>query len=150
MADSRFLYVTYIRATPERIFEALTDPERNRLFWHGYRQQSSWKKGADYAIVSGDGEAWDTGKVLAWDPPKRLSVTWTHQKDAAMKAEGESVATFDIEPVNDRVTKLTITHTIGVSPSKFIEAVSTGWPSILANLKSLLETGSALEEWAAA
>jgi uncharacterized protein YndB with AHSA1/START domain len=150
MADSRFLYVTYIRATPERIFEALTDPERNRLFWHGYRQQSSWKKGADYAIVSGDGEAWDTGKVLACDPPKRLSVTWTHQKDAAMKAEGESVATFDIEPVNDRVTKLTITHTIGVSPSKFIEAVSTGWPSILANLKSLLETGSALEEWASA
>jgi uncharacterized protein YndB with AHSA1/START domain len=150
MADSRFLYVTYIRATPERIFEALTDPEQNRLFWHGYRQQSSWKKGADYAIVSGDGEAWDTGKVLACDPPKRLSVTWTHQKDAAMKAEGESVATFDIEPVNDRVTKLTITHTIGVSPSKFIEAVSTGWPSILANLKSLLETGSALEEWAAA
>ena len=150
MADSRFLYVTYIRATPERIFEALTDPERNRLFWHGYRQQSSWKKGADYAIVSGDGEAWDTGKVLACDPPKRLSVTWTHQKDAAMKAVGESVATFDIEPVNDRVTKLTITHTIGVSPSKFIEAVSTGWPSILANLKSLLETGSALEEWASA
>ncbi len=144
MAESRFLYVTYNRATPERIFEALTDPAQNKLFWHGYRQQSSWKKGADYAIVSGDGEAWDTGKVVDFDPPKHIAVTWTHQKDEAMKAEGESLATFDIEPVNDGVTKVTVTHTIGVSPSKFIEAVSGGWPSILASLKSLLETGQAL------
>ncbi|HXQ12347.1 MAG TPA: SRPBCC family protein [Caulobacteraceae bacterium] len=149
MAESRFLYVTYIRAPAQAIWDHLTSPELNKRFWHGYSQKSTWAKGADYAIVAGDGEAWDTGKVLACEPPKRLSVTWTHQKDAAMKAEGESVATFDIEPVNDRVTKLTVTHTIGVSPSKFIEAVSTGWPSILANLKSLLETGSALEEWAA-
>jgi uncharacterized protein YndB with AHSA1/START domain len=144
MAESRFLYVTYIRATPERIFAALTDPAQNKLFWHGYRQQSSWKKGADYAIVAGDGEAWDTGKVVDFDPPKHIAVTWTHQKDAAMKAEGESLATFDIEPVNDGVTRLTVTHTIGVSPSRFIEAVSGGWPSILASLKSLLETGQAL------
>ena len=145
MAESRFLYVTYIRATPKRIFEALTDPEQNKLFWGGYSQRSSWKTGADYAIVSGEGDAWDTGKVLAFDPPKHLAVTWTHQKDAAMKAEGESVARFDIEPVNDLVSKLTVTHTIGVAPSKFIEAVSGGWPSILASLKSLLETGAALE-----
>jgi uncharacterized protein YndB with AHSA1/START domain len=145
MAESRFLYVTYIRATPQRIFEALTDPAKNKLFWSGYSQRTSWAKGADYAIVSGDGEAWDTGKVLACDAPRRISVTWTHQKDAAMKAEGESVATFDIEPVNDHVTRLTVTHTIGVVPSTFIEAVSTGWPSILASLKSLLETGTGLE-----
>jgi uncharacterized protein YndB with AHSA1/START domain len=145
MAESRFLYVTYIRAAPQRIFEALSDPAQNKLFWGGYSQQTSWATGADYAIVSGDGEAWDTGKVLACDPPRRISVSWTHQKDAAMKAEGESVATFDIEPVNDHVTRLTVTHTIGVAPSKFIEAVSTGWPSILASLKSLPETGTALE-----
>jgi uncharacterized protein YndB with AHSA1/START domain len=145
MAESRFLYVTFIRATPERIFAALTDPEQNTKFWHGYRQKSSWKIGGDYAIVSGDGEAWDTGKVLVCEAPKRLSVSWIHQKDQAMKAEGESVATFELEPVNANVTKVTLTHVIGVSPSKFIEAVSSGWPSILASLKSLLETGEALE-----
>jgi len=145
MAESRFLYVTFIRATPDRIFAALTDPEQNKKFWHGYRQTSSWKVGDDYAIVSGDGEAWDTGKVLACDPPKRLSVSWIHQKDEAMKAEGESVATFELEPVNASVTKVTLTHVIGIAPpSKFIEAVSSGWP-ILASLKSLLETGEALE-----
>jgi uncharacterized protein YndB with AHSA1/START domain len=146
MAESRFLYVTYIRATPDRIFQALTDPEQNKRFWGGYSQKSGWKVGDDYAIVSGDGDAWDTGKVLACDPPKRLSVSWTHQKDTAMKAEGESVATFELEPVNAHVTKLTLTHVIGIAPpSKFIEAVSGGWPSILASLKTLIETGQALE-----
>jgi uncharacterized protein YndB with AHSA1/START domain len=144
--DSRFLYVTYIRATPERIFQALTNPEENKAFWAGYSQKSTWKVGDDYAIVSGDGEAWDTGKVLACDPPRRLCVSWIHQKDAAMKSEGESIATFELEPLNGKVTKLTLTHTIAVAPpSKFIEAVSGGWPSILASLKSLLETGRALE-----
>ena len=138
--------MTYIRATPERIFDALTDPEQNRIFWSGYAQKSSWKVGDDYAVVSGDGEAWDAGKVLACERPKRLSVTWTHQKRPELKAEGKSTATFELEPVNAHVTKLTLTHVIGVaSPSKFIEAVSGGWPSILASLKSLLETGAALE-----
>jgi uncharacterized protein YndB with AHSA1/START domain len=146
MAESRFLYVTYIRAAPDRIFQALTDPAQNKAFWGGYSQKSSWKVGDDYAIVSGDGDAWDTGKVLACDPPKRISVSWTHQKDAAMKAEGESIATFELEPVNAQVTKLTLTHVIGIAPpSKFIEAVSGGWPSILASLKTLIETGQALE-----
>jgi uncharacterized protein YndB with AHSA1/START domain len=144
MAESRFLYVTYIRATPERIFEALTDPQQNKRFWHGYSQKSSWNVGDDYAIVDADGEAWDTGRVLACERPRRLSVTWTHQRDAAMKAEGESVATIELEPVDALVTKLTLTHVIGVAPSKFIEAVSGGWPSILASLKTLLETGEAL------
>ena len=146
MAESRFLYVTYIRATPERIFEALTDPEQNKAFWGGYSQRSSWKVGDDYAIVGGDGKVWDSGKVLVFERPTRLSVTWRHQVNEEMKAEGESVATFELEPINGRVTKLTLTHVIGVAPpSKFIEGVSSGWPSILASLKSLIETGQALE-----
>lgn len=146
MAESRFLYVTFIRATPDRIFAALTDPEQNKAFWGGYSQQSSWKVGDDYAIVGGDGKAWDTGKVLTCDRPRRLAVSWTHQANAEMKAEGESVATFELEPLNPHVTKLTLTHVIGVAPpSKLIEGVSQGWPSILASLKSLLETGRALE-----
>ncbi len=144
--ESRFLYVTYIRATPERIFQALTDPEQNKAFWEGYSQRSGWKVGDDYAVVSPRGRVCDSGKVLASDPPRRLQVSWTHQVHEAMKAEGESVATFELEPVNANVTKLTLTHVIGIAPpSKFIEGVSSGWPSILASLKSLLETGEALE-----
>jgi uncharacterized protein YndB with AHSA1/START domain len=144
MAESRFVYVTYIRATPQAVWDELTDPERNKLFWSGYHQETSWKVGDDYEVVGPDGRAWDTGKVLANDRPKRLSVTWLHQNDAAMRAEGESTCTFELEPVTAEVTRLTVTHAIGVAGSKLIGAVSNGWPSIIASLKSLIETGRAL------
>ena len=144
MAESRFLYLTYIRAPAQTVFEALIDPAQNRQFWSGYHQESSWKVGADFAIVSGDGKAWDTGRVLAFDPPKRFSVTWNHQHDAAMKAEGESTCTFDLEALSDELTKVTVTHSMPVAESKLIGAVSTGWPMIMSSLKSLLETGRAL------
>ena len=144
MAESRFVYVTYIRATPQAIWDELTDPERNKLFWSGYHQQTSWKVGDDYEIVGPDGRAWDTGRVLANEPPKRLCVTWLHQHDEAMRAEGESTCTFELAPVSGEVTQLTVTHAIEVANSKLIGAVSNGWPSILASLKSLIETGRAL------
>ena len=144
MAESRFLYVTYIRAPAQKVWDALIDPGQNKVFWSGYHQESSWKVGADFAIVSADGQAWDTGKVLAFDPPKRFSVTWNHQHDAAMKAEGESTCSFDLEALSDQLTKVTVTHTIPVADSKLIGAVSTGWPMIMSSLKSLLETGKPL------
>jgi len=141
---SRFLYVTFIRAPAERIWAALTDPEQNKLFWGGYHQQSGWKVGDDYKIAGPDGKIWDEGKVLACDPPRRLKVSWLHLADAAMKAEGESVATFELEETPGGVTKLTVTHESEAPNSKLIEAVSGGWPMILASLKSLMETGKAL------
>jgi uncharacterized protein YndB with AHSA1/START domain len=144
MAESRFLYVTYIRATPERIWEHLTTPELNKLFWGGYFQKSRWEVGADYLIEGADGRVWDQGKVVVAEPPRRLQVTWLHVNDEAMKAEGESVCSFELEPAQAGVTKLTVTHAIDRSPSKLIDAVSGGWPMILASLKSLVETGTAL------
>jgi len=144
MAESRFLYLTYIRAPAQAVWDALTDPAQNKLFWSGYHQQSSWAVGADFAIVGPEGNAWDTGKVLAFDPPKHFLVTWNHQHDAAMKAEGESTCSFDLEALSDQLTKLTVTHTIPVAESKLSGAVSTGWPMIMSSLKSLLETGKAL------
>ena len=141
---SRFVYVTYIRAPAEKIWEHLTSPELNKLFWGGYHQESGWKVGDDYAIEGPDGKAWDTGKVLAADPPRHLSVSWLHLNDPEMKAEGQSTATFDLQPGVEGVTKLTLTHTIDAPDSKLIGAVSTGWPMIFASLKSLLETGKAL------
>ena len=144
MAESRFVYVTYIRATPQAVWDELTDPERNKLFWSGYHQETSWKVGDDYEIVGPDGRAWDVGKVLACDPGKRLQVSWLHQHDAAMRAEGESICTFELEAASPEVTRLTLTHAIERADSKLIGAVSNGWPSILASLKSLIETGRAL------
>ena len=144
MAESRFLYISYIRAPAQKVFAALTDPAQNKLFWSGYHQESSWQEGADFAIVGPEGNAWDTGKVLEFDPPRHFAVTWHHQHDAAMKAEGESTCSFDVEALSDTLTKLTVTHTMPLAESKLIGAVSTGWPMIMSSLKSLLETGKPL------
>ena len=144
MAESRFLYVIYIRAPAQKVWDALTDPATNKRFWSGYHQESSWQVGADFAIVGPEGDAWDQGKVLAFDPPRHFSVSWLHLNDAAMKAEGESTCSFDLEALGEALTKLTVTHEIAVADSKLIGAVSVGWPSILSSLKSLLETGKAL------
>jgi uncharacterized protein YndB with AHSA1/START domain len=143
MAETRFLYVTYIRAPAAKVFEALTDPEQNKLFWGGYHQDSTWQVGAAYAIVGPEGNAWDTGTVLAFHPPTHLEVSWLHLHDPDMKAEGVSACRFDLE-ARGETTKLTVTHSIPVAESKLIGAVSTGWPMICASLKSLLETGQAL------
>ncbi len=126
---SRFLYVTYIRAPAEKVFAALTDPAQNRLFWGGYHQESNWAVGADFAIVGPEGQAWDEGKVVAFDPPRHFEVTWLHLHDEAMKAEGVSTCSFDLEQMGS-TTKLTITHVSPVADSKLIGAVSTRWPMI--------------------
>jgi uncharacterized protein YndB with AHSA1/START domain len=144
MAESRFLYVIYIRASAERVWACFTDPAQNKLFWAGYHQRTTWKAGADYEIVAADGDAWDTGKVLAIDPPHHLQVTWNHQHHAEMKAEGESTVTIDLEEAAPGVTRLTLSHVIGVANSKLIEAVAGGWPALLSSLKSLIETGKAI------
>ena len=144
MAESRFLYVTYIRATPQKIWDCFTDPEMNRKFWGGYHQDSSFEVGGDYKLAGPDGRVWDAGKVLASDPPRLLRLSWRHLSEGAMQAEGESICTIEIEAAQAGVTTLTLTHEIGVAESKLIAGVATGWPSILSSLKSLLETGEAL------
>jgi uncharacterized protein YndB with AHSA1/START domain len=84
------------------------------------------------------------GEVLEIEPPKRLVLRWQNEFLPELHEEGFSRATFELEPLNE-VVKLTVIHEIDVSGSKFIEAVSTGWPAILSSLKSLLETGEAHE-----
>ena len=138
----RFHYVTYIRTTPEKLFEALTTPEFNRQFWMGNHQVSDWKVGSPWRIEAADGKVWDTGEVLEYDPPRRYAVSWTHQVRPELMAEGASRATFELEPMGE-VVKLIVTHEIDNGPN-FIAAVSGGWPMILSNLKTLLETGETL------
>jgi uncharacterized protein YndB with AHSA1/START domain len=91
-----------------------------------------------------DGRVADSGEVLEIDPPRRLVLKWRNEFMPEMKADGYSRCTFDIEQAGEAV-KLTIFHEIDKTGSKFIAGVSEGWPKILASLKSLLETGKALE-----
>jgi uncharacterized protein YndB with AHSA1/START domain len=137
---SRFVYVTYIRTTPERLWSALTSPEFVQQYWRGARPDADWKVGGSWKLVV-DGQVWDAGEIVAFEPFKRLGIRWRHEIKPEFKAEGWSLCTMEIEPV-DEVVKLTVTHSLEREGSKFIDAVSEGWPQILSNLKSLLETGS--------
>ncbi|HEY1448509.1 MAG TPA: SRPBCC family protein [Caulobacteraceae bacterium] len=143
MTPDRFVYVTYIRSTPQKVWDALTRPEITRLFWFGTEQESAWTPGADWKMSFADGRVADAGKVLEADPPKRLKLEWRHQLNPELHAEGASRCLYEIEPSGEGV-RLTVTHEIDVEKSKFIVAVSGGWPQILSSLKSYLETGRAL------
>ncbi len=137
---STFVYVTIIRTSPEKLWEALTDPRFIRQYWYEMSIECLWKKGSPWKIVSPDGRVFDTGEIVEIDPPRRMVIRWQNEWNPEMKAEGPSRCTIDIEPLGDSV-KLTIMHDIDRAESKFIKGVSGGWPYTLSNLKSLLETG---------
>jgi uncharacterized protein YndB with AHSA1/START domain len=139
-ATSQVVYVTVIRTTAETLWSALTDAELMKQYWFGMHQDSDWKAGSPWRLLFSDGRVADTGEILEADPPKRLAIQWRNEFRPELKAEGYALCTYEIEPV-DGAVKLTITHAIERADSKFIEAVSGGWPRILSNLKSLLETG---------
>lgn len=139
-AESSFVYVTFIRTTAERLWSALTDPSQMKEYWFGMQIKTEWKAGAEWQMVFPDGRVADTGEILEVDQPKRIRLKWRNEFKPELKAEGFSLCTMEIEPAGAAV-RLTITHTIERADSKFIRAVSGGWPKILSNLKSLLETG---------
>jgi uncharacterized protein YndB with AHSA1/START domain len=139
-SNATFIYVTFIRTTPERLWSALTSPEFTRKYWYGTHQESDWVAGSPWRLVFADGRVADTGEVVEIDPPRRLVLKWRNEFRPELNAEGYSRCTLALEPV-DGAVKLTVTHTMDRAESKLIEAVSGGWPQVLSNLKSLLETG---------
>jgi uncharacterized protein YndB with AHSA1/START domain len=143
MARSTFVYVTYIRTTPEKLWSALTDGEFMKQYWFGTHCESQWTAGSSWAMVHPDGRIADVGEIVEAEPPRRLVIRWQHRNKPEFEAEGQSHCTMELERSGPAV-KLSITHTIEREPSKFIEAVSGGWPKVISNLKSLLETGSAV------
>jgi uncharacterized protein YndB with AHSA1/START domain len=146
MARSTFVYVTYIRTTPEKLWSALTDEEFMKQYWFGNHCESEWTAGSSWKMMYPDGRVVDVGEIIEAEPPRRLVIRWQHQNKPELIAEGASLCTMELEAIGPAV-KLSITHTIECAPSKFIEAVSGGWPKVISNLKSLLETGAvALEE----
>ena len=143
MARSIFIYVTYMRTTPEKLWSALTnDVEFMKQYWFGTHCESQWTPGSSWKMVSPDGGITDAGEIVEADPPRRLVIRWQHQLKPELKAEGESLCTMELEPSGSAV-KLTITHEIEHPASLLITAVSGGWPKVLSNLKSVLETGAA-------
>jgi len=138
--ESSFVYVTFIRTTPEKLWSALTDGNQMKEYWFGMHFETEWRTGAEWRMIFPDGRVADTGEILELDRPRRIRLKWRNEFRPELKAEGFALCTIEIEPYGDAV-RLSITHAIERTESKFIQAVSGGWPKILSNLKSLLETG---------
>jgi uncharacterized protein YndB with AHSA1/START domain len=145
MNNSRFVYVTYIRTTPEKLWKALIDPELTRRFWNETWQDCEWKPGATWRLMIPDGRVADAGEVVEIEPQRKLVLRWRNEFMPELREEGYSRVTYEIEKKGESV-KLTVIHEMERGGSKLIDAVSGGWPMILLSLKSLLETGQALEE----
>lgn len=143
--ESRFVYVTYIRTTPARLWQALRDPEFTRRYWVDTWQECAWTKGAEWRLMIPDGRVGDAGAVLEIEPERRLVLSWRNEFKPELREEGYSRATIELEPQGDMV-KLTIIHEMDRPDSKLIAGVSSGWPLVCASLKSLLETGESLEQ----
>jgi uncharacterized protein YndB with AHSA1/START domain len=142
MSDMKFVYVTYIRTTPEKLWHALTDPAFNRQYWFGMQQECAWKPGASWKLMFSDGRVADSGEVVEIDPPSRLVLKWRNEFRPELKADGYTRCSFTIEREGEQ-TRLTVIHEAD-KPNKVLDAVSQGWPKVLSSLKSLLETGRAL------
>ena len=138
--ESSFVYVTFIRTTPEKLWSALTDANQMKGYWFGMHCETEWRTGAEWKMILPDGRVADTGEILELDRPRRIRLKWRNEFRPELKAEGFTVCTIEIEPYGDAV-RLSITHSIELAESKFIQAVAGGWPKILSNLKSQLETG---------
>lgn len=139
-----FVYVTYIKTTPEKLWDALTKPEFTRQYWFGIDVASDWKTGSPMNYMKG-GEAMVQGKVLAADRPKLLSYTFREASGDASH-EPPTRVTLEIEPeAGTETVRLTVTHTHFVPNSKHRPSISGGWRAVLSGLKSLLETGKTLQ-----
>lgn len=149
MSGSKFVYIIYIRTTPEKLWRALTEPEFTRQYWGGTHQESEWRVGSKWRLMIPDGRVGDRGEILEIDPPRKLVLSWAVEFIPDLKADGATRLTYEIEQLTNRV-KLTLTHESDVRQSKVIDAVSNGWPELLSSLKSLLETGAAFpgdDQW---
>ena len=140
MADKPdFVFSTYIKTTPEKLWEALTNPELTRQYYYGGRVQAELRGGGNFSYLDPQGEINLHGEVLELDPPRRLLTTFR----ATWAAEGaeQTRVLYEIEPMGE-VCKFTMTH---FDYEKSKAGVEEGWPIILSGLKTLLETGQPLD-----
>ena len=143
MSKPEFVYVTYIETTPEKLWQALTSSEFSKRYWFGTELKSDWKVGSPLALVM-NGTTTDTGEILEADRPRRLSYTFKHETNEAYRNEKASKVVFNIEQ-HGKFVKLTLSHEGFAEGSKLLDGISKGWPAIMSSLKSLLESGTALE-----
>ena len=145
-----FRYVIFIRADIETVWNALTDGELTRRYW-GHENRSTWKKGApwEHVRIDADGTVDVRGRIIEINPPARMVWSWAFGKDAS-NPEKLSRVTYELIALGPD-TRLSVTHSELEPGSAMDRGIRDGWPAVLSNLKSILETGEILreEEWPA-
>ncbi len=142
-----FVYVTYIAASPQKVFEAITRPELARRYW-GHENVSEWAPGSKWEHVRANDERTVelVGEVVEATPPSRLVMTWANASQAD-DPDAYSRVTFEIVEY-DEMVRLTVSHDDLIAGSGMANGVSKGWPTVLSSLKSFLETGRGLDIFA--
>ncbi|MEP6668363.1 MAG: SRPBCC family protein [Chthoniobacter sp.] len=146
----KFVYRTLIATTPEKLWAALTDPKFTVQYWGGTSVESDWQVGSR-VVFRWQGKIVHDDTVLKSEPPRLLSYTFKPLHMEELRAEPASRVTFEIEEFTGRaaergpVVRLTVTHEEFPADSRIFPMISSGWPDILSSLKSLLETGRAIE-----
>ena len=149
MTREAFVYVTYIQASPDKVWNALIDSEFTRKYW-GHDNVSDWKPGSAWEHRQAD----ETralklvGKVVEFTPPRRLVLTWADPAEANNPG-AHSRVTIELQPIENMV-RVTVTHDELAPGSDMLRGISEGWPRVISSLKSLLETGRPLNTWAKA
>ncbi|MDR3401049.1 MAG: SRPBCC family protein [Chthoniobacter sp.] len=141
------VYVTYIATTPDKVWHALTTGDFTRQFFFGRRIEVELQPGGTFRFWQPDGTLDVEGKVVECDPPRKLSVTWRVMWMEEMRKLPECLVTYQIDDLG-KVVRLTMTeaHQIELD-DRMLEGGRRGWPVILNNLKTLLETGQPMPEF---
>jgi uncharacterized protein YndB with AHSA1/START domain len=142
--EPKTVYVIYMASTPEKVWQALTDPAFTRQYFFGFAVEVESKQGGVFRLLYPDGRTHVSGRVVEWSPPRRFACTWLVEGMKDFGELPESLVTYDIEPAGEAV-RLTMTeaHSWDV-PEAILRGGRSGWPAILSSLKSLLETGRSL------
>ncbi len=143
MKNPELIYTTYIRTTPQKLWEAITKPEFASQYWGGLKNISEWHKGSNWQHVADNGTVMLVGEIVESIPAKLLIMTWVDPDNPA----DSSRVTFEIEPIEDMVC-LKVIHGDFQAGSDMVGKVSSGWPRVLSSMKSFLETGKGLNVWA--
>jgi uncharacterized protein YndB with AHSA1/START domain len=138
------VYIIYIAATPEKVWQALTTAEFSRQYFFGFAVEMDSSVGGSFIVRASDGSTHIHGEVLACDRPRKLSVTWNVNWPGLVEKLGQTVVTYEIAEAGDAV-RLTMTESHErVLPEDILSGGRAGWPAILSSLKSVLETGKPL------
>ena len=144
MSKPKFVYVIHIASTPEKVWQALTDPNITEKYWFGFRVAANGKPGERMTAKDPKGKLVHDDPIIESDPPRRLSYAWAPlYKD--LQEERPSRVTFELTPLKEEQTRLTIIHDEFDDGSKIFGLISKGWPAVLSSLKSFVETGRGLQ-----